>query len=68
MGVVEIVAVAGVTLTALGMMGRLLDKGVNALWAISTHLASSQAAVERTLESHAERLDDHDSRLREGGL
>ena len=67
-GVVETVAVATVSLTAVGMAGRLLENGIKALWSISGNLASSQAAVERTLESHAQRLEDHDNRLRVGGL
>ena len=67
-GVAEVIALAAVSLTAFGMAGKLVESGVKALWAISGNLAKSQAEVAKTLEVHAERLDEHDSRLREGGL
>lgn len=67
-GVAEAIALAAVSLTAIGMAGKLLASGVKALWAISGNLAANQAKVAATLEVHAERLDEHDNRLREGGL
>lgn len=68
MGVAEAIALGAVSLTAIGMAGRLLESGVKALWAISGNLAANQVKVAATLEAHAGRLDEHDSRLREGGL
>lgn len=67
-GVAEAIALAALSLTAIGMAGKLAASGVKALWAISSNLAESQAKVATTLEVHAGRLDEHDSRLRGGGL
>ena len=63
-GVADLISLGALLLSGLGVT----SAGVFALFKIGKALGASEARVAECLERHSSTLEDHEARLREGGL
>jgi len=64
MGIAESIALAGVALAGVGIVGSAASSAIKALWSISKGLGSFEGQILEILKRHNNQLLDHEDRIR----